>query len=58
MRQLPQIRDAFVVPGEFDIIATVYGKNQAEIVSQVQRIDELQGVMTSETLFAYKPVWQ
>jgi DNA-binding Lrp family transcriptional regulator len=58
MKQLPQIRNAFVVPGEFDIIATVYGKNQEEIASQVQRIDELQGVRTSETLFAYKPIWQ
>ena len=58
MKQFPQIRNAFVVPGEFDIIASVYGKNHDEILSQVSKIVEVQGVRTSETLFAYKPVWQ
>ncbi len=57
LEQYPQIRNAFVVPGEFDILATVYGKNQAEILSQVSKIAELQGVKSSETLLAYKPTW-
>ena len=57
MKQFSQVRSAAVVPGEFDIIATVYGKNHEEILSQVSKIAELQGVSTSETLFAYKPIW-
>ena len=53
-----QVRSAYVVPGEFDILATVYGKNQEDILSQVSKIDDVQGVRTSETLFAYMPKWQ
>ncbi|MDG7007889.1 MAG: Lrp/AsnC ligand binding domain-containing protein [Nitrososphaerota archaeon] len=58
MKQLTHVRNAFVVPGEFDILATIYGKNHEEILSQVSKINEVQGVRTSETLFAYKPTWQ
>jgi hypothetical protein len=53
-----QVRNAYVVPGEFDILATVYGKNNEEILSQVSKINDVQGVKASETLFAYKPNWQ
>jgi nitrate reductase NapAB chaperone NapD len=58
MKQLSQVRNAFVATGEFDIVATIYGKNHDEILSQVSKINEVQGVRTSETLFAYKPTWQ
>ena len=58
MKQLSQIRNAFVTPGEFDIVATVYGKNHDEVLAQVSKISEMQGVRSSETLFAYKPTWQ
>ncbi len=58
MKQLNHVRNAFVTPGEFDIVATIYGKNHEEILSQVTKINEVQGVRTSETLFAYKPTWQ
>ena len=57
LEQYPQIRNAFVVPGEFDILATVYGKNQDELLSQVSKIAEVQGVKCSETLLAYRPTW-
>ena len=58
MKQLSHVRNAFVTPGEFDIVATVYGKNNEEILAQVSKISEMQGVRSSETLFAYKPTWQ
>jgi DNA-binding Lrp family transcriptional regulator len=58
MEQYPQVRNAYVVPGEIDILATVYGKNQEEVLSQVSKIDDVDGVWTSETLFAYMPKWQ
>jgi DNA-binding Lrp family transcriptional regulator len=58
MEQYPQVRNAYVVPGEFDVLATVYGKNQDEILSQVSKIADVQGVRASETLFAYMPTWQ
>jgi len=57
LEQHPQIRNASVVPGEFDILATVYGKNLPEVLSSVSRIAEVQGVISSETLLAYKPIW-
>jgi nitrate reductase NapAB chaperone NapD len=57
LEQQPQIRNASVVPGEFDILATVYGKNQTEVLSSVSKIAEMQGVISSETLVAYKPIW-
>ena len=58
MKQLSQVRNAYVTAGEFDIVATLYGKNNAEILSQVSKISETQGVRSSETLLAYKPTWQ
>ena len=57
LEQNPQVRNACIVPGEFDILATVYGKNQAEIISSVSKIAEVQGVMSSETMLAYRPIW-
>jgi len=57
LEQHTQIRNASVVPGEFDILATVYGKNQDEVLSSVSKIAEVQGVKSSETLLAYRPIW-
>jgi len=57
LEQHAQIRNASVVSGESDILATVYGKNQDEVLSSVSKIAEVQGVKSSETLLAYKPVW-
>ncbi|MDV3278639.1 MAG: Lrp/AsnC ligand binding domain-containing protein [Nitrososphaerales archaeon] len=57
LEQHPQIRNAFVIPGEFDILATVYGKNQDELLSHVSKIAEVQGVRSSETMLAYRPIW-
>src|ERR1022692_1284911 len=36
--QRQQVRNAFAVSGEFDIIVTVSGKNQDEVLSQVPKI--------------------
>ncbi len=55
--QHSQIRNASVVPGEFDILATVYGKNQDEVLSSVSKIAGMQGVTSTETLLAYRPIW-
>jgi len=57
LQQIQQVRNAFVVQGEFDILATAYGKNTDEILSTVEKIADVQGVKTSETLLAYKPIW-
>lgn len=57
LQQIKQVRNAFVVQGEFDVLATVYGKNTDEILSTLDQIAEVQGVKTSETLLAYKPHW-
>ncbi len=57
LKQNQHIRNAFAVQGEFDVLATVYGKNTDEIFSAVTKIGELDGVRTSETLLAYRPTW-
>jgi DNA-binding Lrp family transcriptional regulator len=57
LHSLPTVLNATVVPGEFDVIATVYGKDFNEIYSQVLQIAQIQGISTSETLFAFKPIW-
>jgi len=58
LQQHQYVRNAFAVSGEFDIIVSVYGKNHDEVLSQVPKIAEVQGVKKSETLLAYKPLWQ
>jgi hypothetical protein len=57
LRQNQHIRNAYAVQGEFDILATIYGKNTDEIFSAVTKIGEIEGVRTSETLLAYRPIW-
>jgi len=57
LQQIQQVRNAFVIQGEFDIVATVFGRNNEEILSAVDKIAEVQGVKTSETLLAYRPHW-
>jgi DNA-binding Lrp family transcriptional regulator len=57
LEQNSHVRNASVVPGEFDILATVYGKNQDEVLASVSKIAEVQGVTSTETLLAYKPIW-
>ena len=57
LQQIQQVRNAFVVQGEFDILASVYGKNTEEILSTLSQISDVQGVKSSETLLAYKPIW-
>ena len=57
LKQNQHVRNAFAVNGEFDVLATVYGKNTDEIFSAVTKIGEVDGVRTSETLLAYRPIW-
>ena len=57
LKQHQNVRSAFQVQGEFDVLATVYGKNTDEIFSAVTKIGEVDGVRTSETLLAYRPIW-
>ncbi len=56
LKQMP-ILSAYVVPGEFDIVATVSGKDHNEVLERVARISEIPGVEGSETAFAYNPIW-
>ncbi len=57
LKHMHQITEVYVVPGQFDIIATLNDRSYEEIVTQVQKIAEVEGVRTSETLFAFKPIW-
>jgi hypothetical protein len=57
LNQNPHVRNSYAVSGEFDVLATVFGKNTDEIFSTVTEIGEIDGVRTSETLVAYRPTW-
>jgi DNA-binding Lrp family transcriptional regulator len=57
LKQNSHVRNPFAVQGEFDVLATVFGKNTDEIFSTVTKIGEIDGVRTSETLVAYRPTW-
>jgi tRNA G37 N-methylase Trm5 len=57
LKQNQHVRNSFAVQGEFDVLATVYGKNTDETLSAVTKIGEIDGVRTSETLVAYRPTW-
>src|SRR5438128_409933 len=57
LQQLPQVLSAYVMPGEFDIVATVYGSDYSQILTQLPKIAQIEGISTCETLFAFKPVW-
>ncbi len=57
LKQNSHVRNSFAVSGEFDVLATVYGKNLDEVFSTVTKIGEIDGVRTSETLVAYRPIW-
>jgi len=57
LSKLQNLYSAVIVPGQFDIIATLYGSNYEALLSQVMQIAQIQGITASETLFAYKPVW-
>lgn len=56
LKQTP-IHSAYVVPGEFDIVATVSGRDHNEVLERAARMAEIPGVEESETVFAYKPIW-
>lgn len=52
-----RIHSAYVVPGEYDIIATLSGKDHNDVFEKVAKLAEIPGVETTETVFAYKPIW-
>ena len=57
LQQLPNVYSAYVMPGEFDIVATLYGSDYSQILTSVMKIAQTKGISTSETLFAIKPIW-
>jgi DNA-binding Lrp family transcriptional regulator len=56
VKQAP-IHSAYVVPGEFDILATVSGRDHNEVLERVTRVAETPGVAECETMFAHGPTW-
>ena len=57
LQQLPNVYSAYVTPGEFDIVATIYGSDYSQILTQVMKVAQVKGISASETLFAIKPNW-
>jgi DNA-binding Lrp family transcriptional regulator len=56
IKKVPGLVDAYVVPGQFDVIMTLNGRNHEEIMrTAVEQLRQIDGIWMSETLFAYKP---
>jgi nitrate reductase NapAB chaperone NapD len=56
VKQAP-VYSAYVVPGEFDILATVSGKDHNEVMNRAAKVAEIPGVAECETVFAHGPIW-
>ena len=58
LKKIPEVSEALVVPGEWDIVATVRGSSYEDILKRsIEEISPIEGVTASETSFVYQPKW-
>lgn len=56
LKSLPAIYDAWSIPGQFDIIMSYKAPNYEQLMkSTVEQLAHTEGILRSETLFAYQP---
>src|SRR5215467_844638 len=56
LRTIPNFAEAHVIPGAFDILAAFRADSPEELVEQsVERISNISGITSSETLLSYNP---
>jgi len=56
LKSLPAIYDAWSIPGQFDIIMSYKAQNYEQLMkSTVEQLGHTEGILRSETLFAYQP---
>jgi len=56
LKKLPVVSEVVVVPGEWDVVATVRGGSYEDILkTTIEEIARIDGVSASETSFVYQP---
>ncbi|HKM78050.1 MAG TPA: Lrp/AsnC ligand binding domain-containing protein [Candidatus Bathyarchaeia archaeon] len=56
LKSLPAIYDAWSIPGQFDIIMSYKAQNYEQLMkTTVEQLAHTDGILRSETLFAYQP---
>jgi DNA-binding Lrp family transcriptional regulator len=56
VRSFPNLVEAHIIPGEFDLVASFRGRDQDEVMeTSVERVNNISGVSASETLMSWSP---
>jgi DNA-binding Lrp family transcriptional regulator len=56
LKTIPNLLEAHILPGEFDVLASFKGYDPEELAeTAVEKVNNITGVTTSETLVAYTP---
>jgi Lrp/AsnC ligand binding domain len=56
VRTFPNLVEAHIIPGEFDLVASFRGRDQDEVMeNSVERVNSISGVSASETLMSWSP---
>lgn len=56
LKTFPNLLEAHIIPGEFDVLASFRGYDPEELAeTAVEKVNNITGVTTSETLVAYTP---
>lgn len=59
LKSLPNVVEGYVVPGQFDILLTLSGKTWQDILAtSYEKLEAIDGIRRTETLFAYNPIWK
>src|SRR5438034_1272284 len=59
LKTFPNLVDAHLIPGEFDVVASFNGFSQDELMEKsVEKISRINGVTASETLITWTPTNQ
>lgn len=56
LKKIPEVSEVVVVPGAWDVVATVRGGSYEDILrTSIEEISRIDGVSASETSFVYQP---
>ncbi len=56
LKSIPNLLEAHVIPGEFDVVASFHGYSQDEVLeNSVEKLNTISGISASETLIAWNP---
>src|SRR5256886_17116750 len=59
LKTFPNLVEAHLIPGEFDVVASFNGFSQDELMeNSVEKISKINGVTASETLITWTPTNQ